>query len=123
MKDFEEFLLTIEDNDKREFLKEILQFVIEKYPNLKTRIAWNQPMFTYNDTFIISFSPYKNHLGVVPEKRTIEIFKEEINLKGYECTTMMFKLPWGKEIDYDLISKIIEFNVEDKKNAKTFWRK
>ncbi|QCB29217.1 hypothetical protein CENDO_09815 [Corynebacterium endometrii] len=35
----------------------------------------------------------------------------------------MFLLPWDKPVPYDLLQEIIEFNIADKKEVTTFWRK
>jgi uncharacterized protein YdhG (YjbR/CyaY superfamily) len=32
-------------------------------------------------------------------------------------------IPWDKPMDYELLERIIRFNIEDKKGCETFWRK
>jgi len=49
-------------------------------------------------------------------------FKTLIIERGYQVTKMLFKIKYTENIDYDLLKQIIEYNILDKKNAKTFWR-
>ena len=44
----DEFLATIPDDDNRERMVEMLDWVAQHYPELELRIAWNQPMFTHH---------------------------------------------------------------------------
>jgi uncharacterized protein YdhG (YjbR/CyaY superfamily) len=123
MEIFEEFLSKIENELHRLRTKEILNWVHVKYPQLVPKVAWNQPMFTDHGTFIIAFSVAKNHLAMTPEKAGIERFSDEIEKSGYSYSSMIARIPWKKPVDYDLIAAMIEFNLEDKKDCMTFWRK
>lgn len=104
-------------------MREILEWICCEFPQLKPKVAWNQPMFTDHDTFIIGLSAAKNHFAVAPEQVTIRKFSQEIIIAGYEHTKMLFRIPWEDEVNKDLLKKIIEYNIEEKKNCKTFWRK
>lgn len=120
MQTFSDFLNTMENMDHRNKLKEVLDWIKMTYPNLKEKVGWNQPMFTDHDTFIIAFSVSKNHFAVAPEKVTMEKFLKDIEASGYVASSMLFRIKWEDEVDYDLLSKIIDFNVEDKKTTKNF---
>lgn len=120
---FEEYLAKIDDEQQRNRTKEVLDWVSNQYPHLVGRIAWNQPMFTDHGTFIIAFSIAKHHLAVTPEKAGIEHWVDEIKKAGYSYTGMIVRFPWNQPIDFGLLAKMIEFNIEDKKACETFWRK
>lgn len=120
---FDDFLSKIDNVEHQTRTKEVLDWVLEKYPQLVPRIAWNQPMFTDHGTFIIAFSLAKQHLAVSPEQAGIIHFTDEIEKEGLSYTSMIVRFPWNKAINYELISKMIEFNLEDKKDYETFWRK
>lgn len=64
-------------------------------PNLIPKIAWNQPMFTDHDTFIIGFSVAKHHLAVAPEKAGIIHFSDEIVQAGYDHTGLLVTFQVG----------------------------
>lgn len=120
---FTEFLLGIEPEAHRKRTKEIFRWIIEKYPRFETEIKWNQPMFTDHGTFIIGFSASKKHLAIAPEHAAIQYVEENIQKAGYDYTNEIIRIPWDSEVNYELLEGIIDFNVWDKANCTTFWRK
>ncbi|NEZ40696.1 iron chaperone [Paenibacillus alvei] len=120
---FADFLEKIEHPQHRDRTEEVLAWIIQKFPNLVPKIAWNQPMFTDHGTFIIGFSVSKNHLAVGPERAGIVHFADEIEQAGYEQTKQLFRIPWSSPVHFSLLEKMIEFNMLDKANCSTFWRK
>ncbi|MES9744210.1 iron chaperone, partial [Priestia megaterium] len=42
---------------------------------------------------------------------------------GYSATKGLFRILWTEPVNYELLKKIIEFNMLDKKDCSTFWRK
>ncbi|WP_138754110.1 iron chaperone [Paenibacillus sinopodophylli] len=122
MEAFAEFISRIDNPQHRERTEEVLEWVAKKYPNLMPKIAWNQPMFTDHDTFIIGFSVSKQHLAVAPEKAGIIQFADEIKQAGYDHTKELIRMKWVSPIDFSLLERIIEFNIEDKAGCSTFWR-
>ncbi|SOC40537.1 iron chaperone [Ureibacillus acetophenoni] len=120
---FAEFLARIDDPFHRERTEKILVWITEKYPNLKKEIKWNQPMFTDHGTYIIGFSVSKKHLAVAPESVTITHVEDDIVKAGYEYTKEIIRIPWKSPVDYTLLEKMIDFNIKDKANCTTLWRK
>lgn len=120
---FAEYLEKIDDPLQKERLEHVLAWTHEAFPNLGMRIAWNQPMFTDHDTFIIAFSTAKAHMSVAPEMPVIERFANKIVQAGYTHTNQLFRIPWKVPVDYELLKEIIEFNIADKAECTTFWRK
>ncbi|MGE6669091.1 iron chaperone [Paenibacillus xylanexedens] len=123
METFAEFITRIDNPEHQARTEEVLNWVTEKFPNLKQKIAWNQPMFTDHETFIIGFSVSKQHLAVAPEKAGINRFSEEITQAGYDHTKELVRMKWKQEIDFSLLERMIEFNIADKAECSTFWRK
>ncbi|QKS69887.1 iron chaperone [Paenalkalicoccus suaedae] len=123
MTDFTSFLEKIDNEDHREKTAEVLDWVKSTYPQLETEIKWNQPMFTDHGTFIIGFSVSKKHLAVAPESVTMTHVEEDIVKAGYDYTKELVRIPWKGEVDYELLAKMIDFNIWDKANCETFWRK
>lgn len=122
MKTVQEFLMLIGDENKAKILSDLFSWILEKYPSLELKIAWNQPMFTDHKTFIIGFSVAKEHFSIAPELFTMQKFEQEIKDAGYGYSKMLFKIKWNENINYSLLSKIIEFNILDKKEYSKFWR-
>ena len=64
METFADYLSGMEKEEHRMKLKEVLSWIKRGFPNLETRIAWNQPMFTDHGTFILGFSVSKQHFAL-----------------------------------------------------------
>lgn len=122
MSTFNDYLSSIKIVEQKNRMAEILRWIEENFPNLETVIKWNQPMFVNNGTFIIGFSIAKNHIAFSPEEFTINIFVNDILESGYEHTKRLVRIKWTDDIDYSLIKRIIEFNINDKKKCTTFFR-
>lgn len=123
MKVLTEFLAGIDNPSHRERIEEVFTWIKNNYPNLKTELKWNQPMFTDHGTYIIGFSLSKKHMSVAPESVTMSHVEEDIVKAGYDYTTEIVRIPWNQPVDYSLLEKMIDFNIQDKVNCTTFWRK
>lgn len=122
MDPFAEFIDSIEDAQHRARVVEVLKWVTDTFSQLKTRLAWNQPMFTDHGTFIIGFSVSKKHLAATPEEEGIAHFKADIETAGIDHTKGIIRMPWSQPINYNLLQKMIEYNIRDKADIETFWR-
>jgi len=120
---FEPFLATMKDVANQQKLRDVLAWVLREFPTLEPAIKWNQPMFTHHGTFIIAFSVSKSHFAVGTEGAEIEMFKDAIAAAGYKASKMLFRIKWTDEVDFPLLRRIIAFNMDDKAECKTFWRK
>lgn len=122
METLEDYLAGIDNPDHRERLEEIFNWILEKFPNLISEIKWNTPMFTDHGTFILGISTAKQHISVAPEEVTMVRFTDDIAEAGYSATKGMFRIKWKDQVNYELLEKIIEFNIEDKAGYNNFWR-
>lgn len=116
------FLDQLKNQTQRERLVEIFNWINSNYPQLKSRIAWNQPMFTDHGTFIIGFSVSKNHISIAPEAAGIKQFSDDFTRIGYTFGKQLFRITNVQEVDYELLKNIIDFNIAEKKNCTKFWR-
>ncbi|WP_057912010.1 iron chaperone [Peribacillus muralis] len=123
MEVFSEYLASIDNQEHRERTEEVLLWVTRKFPNLMPKIAWNQPMFTDHGTYIIGFSVAKHHLAVAPETAGINHLSKEIAQAGYDYTKQLVRIRWDGPVDFSLLEKMIEYNMLDKADCPTFWRK
>ncbi|WZX99122.1 iron chaperone [Bacillus sp. FSL W7-1360] len=120
---FAEFLARIENPEHRARIEEVLHWVKKTFPQLVPEFKWNQPMFTDHGTFIIGFSVAKHHLSVSPERVTLDHFNDEITQSGYKRTKELVRIPWDGPVDFSLLEKMIAFNIAEKADCTTFWRK
>ena len=119
----ENYLNSVENEKSKELLKSVIKHILDTFPTLDFEIKWDQAMFLNNGTFIFAISHSKNHFSLAPEKKTMDLFRKEIEDAGYSQGKMLFRINWTDSINYKLIDKMISFNIEDKKDTKTFWRK
>lgn len=118
---FEDYLETIEDAEHKKRMVKILSHIHENFPKLGLAVKWSQPMFLDHGTFIIALSYAKKHIALAPEHVALEKFSEEFDKAGYKKTKMLVQIPHNKELDFDLIDRLIAFNVEYKKDWDKFW--
>lgn len=121
--EFSEYITSIENNVNKENFTKLLDQINLKYPAMQPQISWGIPVFTNNNTFILGISAFKEHFSIAPEPIAMLKFADDIKKAGYKSTKGLFKIKWTDKIDYDLLFNIIEFNIDDKINCKTFWRK
>ncbi|MDO4814283.1 MAG: DUF1801 domain-containing protein [Gemella sp.] len=119
---FEDYLNKIDEPSHRDRVESFLNWIMEEFPDLVPVVKWNQPMFTHHDTYIFGMSTSKKHIAVSPEVATIKHFEEDIKASGYGYTDNIIRILWNEEIQYPLIKKMIEFQIEDKANYDKFWR-
>lgn len=121
--DFENYLTKIDNPVHQERVRTVLNWVQDTFPQLEQRFAWNQPMFTDHGTFIIGFSVAKAHMAFAPEGQAMAYFAEQIAAADYNPGKKFGRIKWTQEVDYDLLKKIISFNIMDKADVQTFWRR
>ena len=123
MTSIEEYLATIDNSEHRQRIEKILDWIASEFSDLELQIKWNQPMFVDHGTFIIGFSLAKNHISVAPEKAGMRQFADEIAESDYNPASELFRIKWGQPVNYRLLEKMIKFNIDDKADCQTFWRK
>jgi len=61
---------------------------------------------------LIHFAAFKKHIGLYPGGEATSEFAER--LAGYKTSKGTIQLPLGKPIDYELITDIVRWRVEQK---------
>lgn len=84
-------------------LREDLQKMI---PDAKQKISYAIPTFTLNGN-LIHFAGYKNHIGLYPGGKAIEVLADD--LKDYHTSKGTVQFPIDKPLPMDLIKKIVDF--------------
>ena len=121
IKTLDEFLATIPNADNRARMVEVLDWVAQHYPELELRIAWNQPMFTHNRTYIIGFSTASKHMAMAPERATMIRFEPVMRERGTDFGKMFARQPWNKPFDYELLDAFIQHQLAEKQDITSFW--
>jgi len=103
-------------------LREIYRWIAANYPQLQGSIRWKQPMFTDHGTLIVAFSPASTHLAIALETEAMNRFEHLIAERGYSTGKRFVRLPWDAPFDYDFLTQVINFNLVDKADVRSFWR-
>ncbi len=102
--------------------KPYLEKIEDQFPDLQREVKWSTPLYSHHGTFIIGVKPARKHFSINPESEGIDVFSDKIKKAGYTHEKMTYKIKYSDEVDYGLLKEIIEYNIEDKKNAVKFWR-
>ena len=97
-------------------------WVVQHYPKLELRIAWNQPMFTHHVTYVIGFSATRKHMAMAPERATMIRFEQVMRERGADFGNMFADQPWSNAFDYELLDAFIQHQLTDKRDVTSFWR-
>ena len=75
-------------------------------PKAEEKLSYGVPSFKL-DGKTIMYAAFKNHIGLYPEPKIIEFFKDE--LKPYPTSKGTIKFDLSEPIPYDLIEKIVRY--------------
>ncbi len=89
--------------ETQKILQQLRKDLQQMVPNAKEKISYGIPTFTLNGN-LIHFAGYKNHIGLYPGSKAIEIFAED--LKNYPTSTGTVQFPIDKPLPMVLIKKI-----------------
>jgi len=96
--------------DVQKILQGLRAVIKETAPQAVEKISYQMPTFYLNGN-LIHFAAYKNHIGIYPAPRAIEVFKEE--LSNYEGSKGTIKFPIDDPIPMDLVRRIVQFRVTE----------
>ncbi|MES2765815.1 MAG: DUF1801 domain-containing protein [Bacteroidota bacterium] len=94
----------------REQLEQIREVVRQAAPEAEEMISYMMPTFK-QDGVLVHFAAFKNHIGLYPAPRAIEVFKKELSVyKGAKGTV---QFPLDEPLPLELIRRIVEFRVKE----------
>ena len=96
--------------ETRKLLQQVRITISNVAPEAKETISYGMPTFTLKGN-LVHFAAFKNHIGFYPTPSGIEAFKKELSV--YEGAKGSVQFPLAKPIPFDLISKIVEFRVNE----------
>lgn len=103
-------------NEIRDILEKIRATIKKSTPNAEEKISYQMPTF-YLNWNLVHFAAFKNHIWFYPTPSWTEAFKNEIS--RYESWKGSIKFSLNEEIPYDLITKIVEFRLNENLNKKS----
>lgn len=112
----------VEDLNNRNLVSKLYEDLVGLDENLNILYAWNNPMIKYKETFICGVTVAKAHYTLAFEAEALDFFRERIIENGYGMNLKTFKIKYNQEIDFELLSQMVLFSIELKKDAKGFWK-
>ena len=98
-KSVEEYLASV-DPAKKKTLRAIIDFILEEFPELESKISWNVPTIHRKGKYVAGVCAYKHHLTFAPwSARVIEDFK--VRLRKFVVFKNCFQIP----VDWELTSR------------------
>ncbi len=91
-------------------LQKIRKTIKKAAPKSKEVISYQMPAFKQNSV-LVYFAAFKNHIGFFPTSKPIEIFKDK--LTAYKTSKGTIQFPLNKKIPFDLITEITKFRLKD----------
>ena len=90
---------------------ERLRTIIRKAaPGAEEVLSYKIPAFKFHG-MLLWFAAFKNHYGLYPYSKTIQVFKD--TLTGYEFTKGTIKFPLNKPIPVKLVIEIVKFRIKE----------
>jgi len=105
-KEVENYILKFPEDVQR-ILKKIRGIIVNIFGKENEVMNYGVPGFKIDTKHFVLYAAFKNHIGIYPYPETIKHFSKE--LKDYKNSKGGIQFPFDKEIPYDLINKIVEF--------------
>lgn len=113
MNEIDEYIENIADVEHELKFISILKFITRGFPDLKTKISYGMPGFYTEGKQVIWIGAFKNHIGIFPKPEAILYFEDILIENKYKTSKGTIQIKWNQEIDFELISKIINFNINN----------
>ena len=117
--DIDAYIATFPESTQK-ILEKVRATIKKAAPNAVEDIRYAMPTFRLNDSNLVFFAGYKNHIGFYATPTGHEAFKEALSI--YKQGKGSVQFPLDKPIPYDLITQIVQFRVQEnveKINLKT----
>jgi len=102
--------------ETQKILEQMRSTIMKAAPKAEEVISYAMPAFKQNSV-LVYFAAYKNHIGFYPTPSGIEAFKDD--LSKYKSSKGAVQFPIDKPLPLALITKIVKFRVaKDMENIK-----
>lgn len=106
----DEYISTFpEETQKR--LEELRRTIKAAAPEAGEKISYGIPTFTLNNTYLIYFAGWKNHISMYPIPTGSEAFNKQVS--KYVEGKGTLKFPLDKPLPLKLITKIVKLKVAE----------
>ena len=89
-------------------LRSVIDFILDEFPELEPRIAWNVPQIQRDGEYVFGVSSLKDHLDLAPwSSDVIDAFRGRLEHAGYVVRKNLFQVPDDWELDRALVRDLV----------------
>lgn len=114
--------ISSQEKNKQAGLQKMRAIIKKLIPDAEEGISYQMPVFKLNGN-LVYFAASKNHFGFYPTAKPIEVFKKQIEEKGYQYSKGAIQFPIDKPLPIKLIQEIVKFRVKDNELANAAKKK
>lgn len=96
--------------DVKTMLESLRQTIRKAAPKAEEVVSYQMPAFKQNSV-LVYFAAFNNHIGFYPTSSGIAAFKEEIS--KYKNSKGAVQFPLDKKLPLNLVAKIVKFRVKE----------
>ena len=108
--DIDAYIATFPESTQK-ILEKVRATIKKAAPDAEEAIRYAMPTFRLDDSNLVFFAGYKNHIGFYATPTGHEAFKEALSV--YKQGKGSVQFPLDKPMPYDLITKIVQFRVQE----------
>lgn len=98
--------------DIQQRLASVRETIRQAAPDASEKISYRIPTFFLNGN-LVHFAAFKNHIGIYPGAKAIEVFSDE--LTAYRTGKGSIQFPFDQPLPLALIDKIVRFCVNEQR--------
>ncbi len=97
-------------------LRKMRSTIKKTAPKASQRISYGVPAFVVNGKILAWYAAFTSHIGFYPKAAAIAAFKKE--LAHYKFAKGSVQFPFTEPLPLDLITRIVEFRLEQERRPK-----
>ena len=108
-KDFDDYISQFPEETQKKLMQ--MRSIIRKAaPHAEEKISYGMPAFNMNNTYLVYFGGYKNHIGLYPAPVGVHAFKKDLD--NYKTGKGSIQFPLSEPLPASLITRIVEFQIK-----------
>ena len=104
--------LDSQEPEKSKTMTGILDYLIKEFPELETKLAWNNPMLVRKGKYVLGLSCSKNHIAIAPFSKQVMLELSE-QLKTYDITENLIRVPASWKLDKILLKELVKLRLQE----------
>jgi hypothetical protein len=96
------------DPPKGETLRAVIETILDEFPELECKLAWNVPQIHSGKDYVFGVSALKGHLALAPwSPDVVASFTGRLRADGYVVKQNLFQVPIDWDVDRELLVDLV----------------